>query len=102
MPWVEAGKVRLATNIDGQLSLQSRKALFYSLSDWVIHAVPRHRAQVPGPIKPQVAADLNGGDYYPRKYHLSKFIGTICLATAKAISSRYQSFEIPLEENGDA
>ena len=89
MPWVEAGKVRWCTNIDGQLLLQEASAnVFLLRRDWVILQTIRHRAGYRTHKSYKVAADLNGGDYYPPKYHLSKFLtDNFCLATVKAISS---------------
>ena len=49
----------------------------------------------------KVAADLNGGDYHPRKYHLSKFL-TDNLPRDGEGNFIKPHFEIPFEENGDA
>ena len=47
----------------------------------------------------KVAADLNGGDYHPRKYHLSKFLTDNLPHDGEGTIKPH--FEIPFEENGD-
>ena len=103
MPWVEAGKVRWCTNIDGQLSLQEASANVFPFAARLGYPC---RQFVTGPgtrthKSYKVAADLNGGDYYPPKYHLSKFL-TDNLPRDGEGNFIKPHFEIPFEENGDS
>ena len=103
MPWVEAGKVRWCTNIDGQLLLQEASANVFPFAARLGYPC---RQFVTGPgtrthKSYKVAADLNGGDYYPPKYHLSKFL-TDNLPRDGEGNFIKPHFEIPFEENGDA